>query len=108
MVGDGLILVALGAMRGMQTYFLLHPQEVVGFLALAFAINAGFQVLGATLFASAGRLRTFDGGPGQRQPQRDARVGGCGGKLARLPTGRALLSHERAADLRAARSFTLA
>jgi predicted Na+-dependent transporter len=55
----GLILVALGAMRGMQTYFLLHPEEVVGLLALAFAVNAGFQVLSAALFASAGRLRAL-------------------------------------------------
>jgi predicted Na+-dependent transporter len=55
----GLILVALGAMRGMQAYFLLHPQEVAGFLALAFAVNAGFQVLGISLFAPAGRMRAM-------------------------------------------------
>lgn len=55
----GLILVAVGAMRGMRSYFLAHPQQVASYLALAFAVNAGFQVLGATLFAPAGRLRAL-------------------------------------------------
>lgn len=55
----GLILVAVGAMRGMRSYFLAHPREVGVCLLLAFAVNAGFQVLGATLFAPAGRLRAL-------------------------------------------------
>jgi BASS family bile acid:Na+ symporter len=55
----GLILVAIGAMRGMRNYFVAHPQEVVNCVVLAFAVNAGFQVLGAMLFASAGRVRAL-------------------------------------------------
>jgi ACR3 family arsenite transporter len=55
----GLILVAIGAMRGMQTYFLDHPQEVAFYLAMAFLVNAGFQVLGAVLFARSGFLRAL-------------------------------------------------
>jgi predicted Na+-dependent transporter len=55
----GLILVAIGAMRGIRTYFVAHPQEVVNCVVLAFAVNAGFQGLGAVLFASAGRLRAL-------------------------------------------------
>ena len=55
----GLILVAIGAMRGMRNYFIEHPREVADCVALAFAVNAGFQVLGATLFATAGRLRAL-------------------------------------------------
>jgi BASS family bile acid:Na+ symporter len=55
----GLILVAIGAMRGMQVYFLDHPWEVARALVLAFAVNAGFQVLGTSLFWSAGRLRAL-------------------------------------------------
>jgi BASS family bile acid:Na+ symporter len=37
----GLILVAIGAMRGMQVYFLDRPWEVARYLVLAFAMNAG-------------------------------------------------------------------
>jgi predicted Na+-dependent transporter len=55
----GLILVAIGAMRGMRDYFFAHPQEVVNCAALAFAANAGFQGLGAMLFARAGRVRAL-------------------------------------------------
>ena len=55
----GLILVAIGAMRGMQRYFLEHTVEVAGTVALAFIVNAGFQILGVGLFASAGRRRAL-------------------------------------------------
>jgi BASS family bile acid:Na+ symporter len=55
----GLILVAIGAMRGMQRYFLEHPVEVAGTLALAFLVNAGFQVLGTVLFTPSGRPRAL-------------------------------------------------
>jgi predicted Na+-dependent transporter len=55
----GLILVAIGAMRGMRNYFVAHPQEVANYVALAFAVNAGFQGLGAILFAPAGRLHAL-------------------------------------------------
>jgi predicted Na+-dependent transporter len=52
----GLILVAIGAMRGMQEYFLDKPYEVARFFLLAFAVNAGFQAIGTLLFWHAGRL----------------------------------------------------
>jgi predicted Na+-dependent transporter len=55
----GLILVAIGAMRGMRSYFVAHPQEVANCVALAFAVNAGFQGVGAILFAPAGRLHAL-------------------------------------------------
>jgi predicted Na+-dependent transporter len=55
----GLILVAIGAMRGMQSYFLEHPAEVARYLALAFLVNFGFQVLGAMLFARSGGHRAL-------------------------------------------------
>lgn len=55
----GLILVAVGAMRGMRGMFLAHPQEVAQVLVLAFAVNAGFQVLGTALFAAAGMQRAL-------------------------------------------------
>lgn len=51
----GLIVVAIGAMHGLRPQLLLHGQEVVAALALAFAVNVGFQVLGAVLFAKMGR-----------------------------------------------------
>jgi predicted Na+-dependent transporter len=50
----GLILVALGAMRGMRGYLAANPSEVAYSLILAFAVNAGFQCLGALVFAGAG------------------------------------------------------
>ena len=43
----------------MQRIFLEHPVEVAGTLALAFVVNAGFQVMGAVLFAPWGRLRAL-------------------------------------------------
>ena len=55
----GLILVAIGAMRGMQSYFLAHSAEVVVNLAIAFGANAAFQALGALLFIRAGRWRAL-------------------------------------------------
>jgi hypothetical protein len=41
----GLILVAIGAMRGMQRYFLDHPAEVTGTLAESHRSSAGDQRL---------------------------------------------------------------
>ncbi len=55
----GLILVAIGAMRGMQNYFLEHPLKVFSYLAIAFLVNGGFQVLSAGLFWREGRLRAL-------------------------------------------------
>ena len=55
----GLILVAVGAMRGMQGYFIAHPIEIAGVLALAFLVNGGFQLLGTALFLFADRNRAL-------------------------------------------------
>ena len=55
----GLIFVAIGAMRGMQAYFVAHPGQVAELLAITFLANAGFQALGTVLFASAGPVRAF-------------------------------------------------
>ncbi len=51
----GLLMVALGAMRGMQGTVLAQPLLVAELLLLAFAVNAGFQLLGALLFLGQGR-----------------------------------------------------
>jgi predicted Na+-dependent transporter len=52
----GLILVAVGAMRGMQAAFLAEPGEVTIVLLAAFAVNICFQVLGTVLFLPAGGI----------------------------------------------------
>jgi predicted Na+-dependent transporter len=49
----GLLLVALGAMRDMQSYLMTSP----GTVAVAFLMNIGFQAVGASLFAAAGSVR---------------------------------------------------
>jgi len=53
----GLLLVALGAMRGMQDTVLAQPLLVIGLLVLAFAVNAGFQLIGTLLFLGWGRAQ---------------------------------------------------
>ena len=50
----GLVLVAIGAMRGMQGHVFAAPAEAAALLGVAFLANAGFQAVGALLFA--GRL----------------------------------------------------
>ncbi len=49
-----LVVFALGAMHGMRAQFAAHPGLVALYLGLAFAVNAGFQLLGAALFARTG------------------------------------------------------
>ncbi|WP_431271146.1 hypothetical protein [Dankookia sp. P2] len=46
----GLLLVAVGAMRGMRAQILEAPWQAALLLAVAFLANAGFQVVGALLF----------------------------------------------------------
>jgi predicted Na+-dependent transporter len=53
----GLILVSVGAMRGMQTYLLANPGTVAMYVATAFLVNVGFQAVGAALFLPAGTIR---------------------------------------------------
>lgn len=48
----GLLLVAVGAMRGMQDEILAHPWHAAWMLGLAFFLNAGLQVVGAVLFGA--------------------------------------------------------
>ena len=40
-----LVVFAIGAMHGMPAYFALQPGLVLGYLGIAFAVNAGFQLL---------------------------------------------------------------
>jgi predicted Na+-dependent transporter len=47
----GLLLVAVGAMRGMRDQILEAPLQAALLLAVAFLANAGFQVVGALLFS---------------------------------------------------------
>ncbi|MCB4822155.1 hypothetical protein [Roseicella aerolata] len=55
----GLLLVAIGAMRGMQAQILATPQAAALVLGLAFLANAGFQVVGALLFGAMDRTRAL-------------------------------------------------
>lgn len=55
----GLILVAIGAMRGMQGQILAAPGEAVALLGVAFLANAGFQAVGALLFSGLDRTRAL-------------------------------------------------
>ena len=48
----GLILVAVGAMHGMQDMLRADTTTVVLYLLIAFAANIGFQILGVALFLS--------------------------------------------------------
>jgi ACR3 family arsenite transporter len=50
----GLIVVAMGAMQGMQPQLAHHLGAVATVLVIAFAMNAGFQAIGAALFARHG------------------------------------------------------
>lgn len=50
----GLILVAIGAMRGMDALILSQPGRVASYCGLAFAMNVGFQCLGAIMFQAFG------------------------------------------------------
>jgi len=55
----GLIVVAVGAMRGMQVHFLAHPRDALLFLSVAFFVNAGFQAVGTLLFSGLDRPRAL-------------------------------------------------
>ena len=50
----GLIVVAMGAMQGMQQQLASHLGTVGAALGVAFAVNAGFQALGAAIFVRHG------------------------------------------------------
>lgn len=55
----GLLLVAIGAMRGMHEQIAAAPSRAVLFLGLAFLLNAGLQIVGALLFAGLERRRAL-------------------------------------------------
>lgn len=55
----GLILVAVGAMRGMQGHVSAAPGQAAAMLGVAFLANAGFQAVGALLFAGLDRTRAL-------------------------------------------------
>ena len=50
----GLLTVAVGAMDGMQQHVFGHRWLAVQVMGLAFAVNAGFQAIGALLFRRLG------------------------------------------------------
>lgn len=54
-----LLVFALGAMHGMQAIFLASPREGILMLALAFAVNAGMQLLGTMVFWAGGMERSL-------------------------------------------------
>lgn len=58
----GLLVVALAAMRGVQAQILAAPWIAMGWLTLAFALNAGLQALGTLLFAGDDRVRALSMG----------------------------------------------
>jgi predicted Na+-dependent transporter len=58
----GLVVVGIGAMSGIQDLILDRPAKVARYLVLAFAVNAGFQAVGAALFWPAGRERALSVG----------------------------------------------
>jgi predicted Na+-dependent transporter len=45
-----LVLAGMGSMAGVQAYFLARPVVTLELLALAYAVNLGFQCVGTTLF----------------------------------------------------------
>lgn len=55
----GLLLVAIGAMRGMRQEIIAAPGQALLLLGLAFLINAAFQAVGALLFAGLERRRAL-------------------------------------------------
>jgi BASS family bile acid:Na+ symporter len=55
----GLIIVAIGAMHGMDKHILSDPGRAAAVLALAFGLNIGFQLLGAAMFLHLGALRSL-------------------------------------------------
>jgi predicted Na+-dependent transporter len=52
----GLLVVGVGAMHRMQYHFAHEMRHVLAVLGVAFAVNAGFQLLGALLFARCARV----------------------------------------------------
>ena len=54
-----LILVAVGAMRGMPGHIAAPPAQAAALLGVALFAHAGFQVVGALLFAGLDRTRAL-------------------------------------------------
>lgn len=55
----GLIVVAIGAMHGIDAHILADPRRAAEVLLLAFGLNIGFQLLGAAMFVRLGALRSL-------------------------------------------------
>lgn len=55
----GLAIVAVGCMDGVRGLAVAAPELVAGALAASFAVNLGFQALGAVLFVEQGPLRAL-------------------------------------------------
>ena len=97
----GLILVAVGAMRGMQGHVSAAPAQAVALLGAAFLANAGFQAAGALLFAGLGRDPCAHRRAGERQPERHPGLGRGRSRPRGAPRRRTLPRHERVPDLHA-------
>jgi predicted Na+-dependent transporter len=57
-----LVLAGMGSMAGVQAYFLARPIVTLELLALAYAINLGFQCLGTVLFWRSERKSALTAG----------------------------------------------
>jgi hypothetical protein len=57
-----LVLAGIGSMAGVGAYFLARPIATLELLALAYAINLGFQCAGTILFWRAGRNSALTAG----------------------------------------------
>ncbi|MBN8929405.1 MAG: hypothetical protein BGO51_07915 [Rhodospirillales bacterium 69-11] len=55
----GLLVVGIGAMRGMREQILLAPRAAATLLVIAFLVNLGLQVTGALLFGALDRTRAL-------------------------------------------------
>ena len=55
----GLIIVAIGAMHGMDAHILAQPGRAAEVLLLAFGLNIGFQLLGAAMFLRLGAHKSL-------------------------------------------------
>jgi hypothetical protein len=57
-----LVLAGTGSMAGMQQYFFARPMVTLELLALAYALNLGFQFAGTVLFWRSGRTAALTAG----------------------------------------------
>ncbi len=59
---SAMFLAGLGSMKGMQAHFLIDPATSVGFVALAYGLLFGFEIIGALMFWRYGRQAALTAG----------------------------------------------